>query len=164
MNPIWTENLLTITQSSNWFFLYNHDKILNHYWMQPKVKLNQPPHTYNEQTITTLVKIFLSQHNLFMSLSYKNLIFRHQYKSRENQAYLTQRIIRSSNHLTSDSLKLIDTRTTLSKCHIDSYYCRQPLVMVDLYPMLPSFTHTYSKRDLDDEMNTRLSDNCRYPW
>ena len=90
-----------------------------------------------------------------MSLSYKNMIFRHQYKSSENQAYLTQRITRSSNHLTSDSLKLIEPRTTLSKCHIDSYYCRQPFIMIELYPMLPSFNHTYSKRDLDDEMNTK---------
>ena len=73
----------------------------------------------------------------------------------EDKTYLTQRRTRSSNHLTSNLLKLIEPRTTLSICYIDSYYCRQPLIMVELYPMLPSFNHTYLKRDLDDEMNTK---------
>ena len=41
-----------------------------------RVNLNQSSHTHSAQTNTHLITIPFSQHNLFTSLSYKNLIFR----------------------------------------------------------------------------------------
>ena len=58
--------------------LHNHDKILKQKWLQPEVYFNKLPHTHNAQTITDLVRIIFSQHNLITSLSDENISFRHQ--------------------------------------------------------------------------------------
>jgi len=92
---------------------HNQDNILNRYRLQPVVNFNQPPHTHNAQTITNLIKISFSQHNLFTSLSYKNMIFRHQVliKGEFNLSYPKKKWL--SKHPTSDTLQNTEPLTTL---------------------------------------------------
>ena len=78
--------------------LHNHDKILKQKWLQPEVDFNQLPHTHNAQTITDLIRIFFSQHNLITSLSDENISFRHRLLIKGESTYLTQGRIISSKH------------------------------------------------------------------
>ena len=59
-------------------FSDNKDNVLNPYPLQSEVNIDQPSHTPITQTIIDLIKISFSQPNLFVSLNYENLIFRHR--------------------------------------------------------------------------------------
>ena len=92
---------------------YIHDNFLGQFRLQPKVNFNQPPYTYNAQTITDLIKIFFSQHNLFTNLSLKNRSSDIGCPSRENQTYLIQRRKWLSKHRTNNTLQNAESLTTL---------------------------------------------------
>ena len=90
---------------------------MNQYWLQSGVNLYQPPHSHNTQPIINLIKITSSQHNISSSISYKNVIFRHQIIIKEKRTNLIDPNIEMMKYpLSSDIPKHTEPPTTLLKC------------------------------------------------